>query len=228
MRFIHFFCRMLILNIDTAINKGSFCISNNCDVLFFEVNEKKNEQAGWLHYAVGAALQKTGMAPADLDAIAVSNGPGSYTGLRIGLATAKGLCYALKKPLICINTLQVMAKAVGEEAVDLICPMIDARRMEVFAAFYDKELNIFQEPFAAVLSEGSFADILEKHHVLFTGNGSAKFQPLIAKNNALFTDKNIDARNMVPLSARFFKEKVFADVAYCEPYYVKDVYIVKK
>lgn len=219
---------MLILNIDTAIHKGSFCISNNYDVLFFEINEKRNEQAGWLHQAIEEALQKAGLAPADLDAIAVSNGPGSYTGLRIGLASAKGLCYALKKPLICLNTLQVMAKAVQEEAVDLIGPMIDARRMEVFTALYNKELTIFKEPFATELSEKSFSDILEKRHVIFTGNGSAKFQPLAANNNARFADKNIDARDMVPLSVRFFKEKVFADVAYCEPYYVKDVYIVKK
>ncbi|HMR85203.1 MAG TPA: tRNA (adenosine(37)-N6)-threonylcarbamoyltransferase complex dimerization subunit type 1 TsaB [Niabella sp.] len=219
---------MLILNIDTAINKGSFCISNNCDVLFFEINEKRNEQAGWLHHAIEVALQKAGLAPADLDAIAVSNGPGSYTGLRIGLASAKGLCYALKKPLICLNTLQVMAKAVQEEAADLICPMIDARRMEVFTAFYDKDLTIFKEPFAAELSEKSFSEILEKHQVIFTGNGSIKFQPLVTNTTARFADKNIDARDMVPLSTHFFKEKVFADVAYCEPYYVKDVYIVKK
>jgi len=228
MHFIYLFCRMLILNIDTAIDKGSFCISNNCDILFFEINEKRNEQAGWLHNAVNNALQITGITAADIDAIAVSNGPGSYTGLRIGLATAKGFCYALKKPLICINTLQVMAKAVQEEAIDLVCPMIDARRMEVFAAFYDKELHIFKEPFAAELSEDSFSDILEKRHVTFTGNGSTKFQPLAAKNNAGFINKNIDARDMVALSVHFFDKKIFADVAYCEPYYVKDVYIVRK
>ncbi|GAB3414822.1 tRNA (adenosine(37)-N6)-threonylcarbamoyltransferase complex dimerization subunit type 1 TsaB [Niabella aquatica] len=219
---------MLILNIDTAIDKGSFCISNNYDVFFFEVNEKRKEQAGWLHQAVNNALQKQGIAPADLDAIAVSNGPGSYTGLRIGLAAAKGLCYALKKPLICLNTLQIMAKAVQREATDLICPMIDARRMEVFTAFYDKDLNIFREPFAAELSAGSFADILEKHHVTFTGNGSAKFQPLIDLQKARFIEKNVNACDMTALSVHFFEKKSFADVAYCEPYYVKDVYIVKK
>ncbi|MCH5600314.1 tRNA (adenosine(37)-N6)-threonylcarbamoyltransferase complex dimerization subunit type 1 TsaB [Niabella ginsengisoli] len=141
---------MLILNIDTAIDKGSICISDGLNVITFDQNEKRNEQAGWLHEAIQNAFQKTGMDMKNLDAVAVSNGPGSYTGLRIGLASAKGFCYALKKPLICINTLQIMASAVKNKAKDLICPMIDARRMEVFTAVFNKELELYQEPFARV------------------------------------------------------------------------------
>ncbi len=219
---------MLILNIDTAINIGSFCISNNNDVLAFDVNENRNEQAAWLHAAIDRTTKKNGISLQNIDAVAVSNGPGSYTGLRIGLATAKGLCYALNKPLICLNTLQIMAKAIQHETVDLVCPMIDARRMEVFTALYNKELLAIREPYAEILTVDSFSDTLKDHHITFTGNGCEKFQPIVQSPNVQFIPKNIDARDMISLSIKYFEEKSFQDVAYCEPYYVKDVYILKK
>ena len=219
---------MLILNIDTAIDKGSFCISNGLDIIAFEQNERRHEQAGWLHEAIHTTFQNAGIEIKDLDAIAVSNGPGSYTGLRIGLASAKGFCYALKKPLICVSTLQVLASAVQPFAKDLICPMIDARRMEVFTAVFDTGLKFREEPFATVLDERSFTSMLTSHHVLFTGNGAQKFTPFVnGKGNVEIRQQDIDARSMVPLSAKMFEEKNFSNVAYSEPYYVKDVYISK-
>lgn len=227
---IHFFCRMLILNLDTSLNKGSFCISSGQEILLFEVNEKRNEQAGWLHDAIQRSLKKAGLNAGDLNAVAVSNGPGSYTGLRIGLAAAKGLCYALNIPLICISTLEILAKSVQYEAIELICPMIDARRMEVFTALYDKSMQLVQKPFSVILNEERFSDILKDHFVLFTGDGSPKLSSVLkASAKAEMLVKNIDARDMVALSGKYFNEKIFQDVAYCEPYYVKDVYIsVKK
>lgn len=220
---------MLFLNIDTAIDKGSFCISRNNEVVAFEITESRNEQAGWLHEAIHHSFQQNDLDFGELDAVAVSNGPGSYTGLRIGLSTAKGLCYALNKPLICINTLQIIAAAAALEAKRYICPMIDARRMEVFTALFDKNLTLIKEPFAAILNEESFSDILKEDHIVFTGNGSEKFRSLIKNNvNAEIVQHNIDARNMIALSLKNYQEKNFSDVAYCEPYYVKDVYISKK
>ncbi len=220
---------MLLLNIDTAIDKGSFCISRNDEVVAFAMTESRNEQAGWLHQAIHDAFKQNNLNFNQLDAVAVSNGPGSYTGLRIGLSTAKGLCYALNKPLICINTLQIIAAAVELQAKRYICPMIDARRMEVFTALFDKNLTLIKEPFATILNEESFSDILKEDHIVFTGNGSEKFRPLIKDQvNAEIVLNNIDARNMVALSLKYYQEKNFSDVAYCEPYYVKDVYISKK
>ena len=193
------------------------------------MTESRNEQAGWLHEAIHHSFQQNGLDFRELDAVAVSNGPGSYTGLRIGLSTAKGLCYALNKPLICLNTLQIIAAAAESQARRYICPMIDARRMEVFTALFDKNLVPVKEPFAMILNEESFSDILKEDHIIFTGNGSGKFRSLIKDNvNAEIVERNIDARNMIDLSLKNYQEKNFSDVAYCEPYYVKDVYISKK
>ena len=220
---------MLILNIETAIEKGSFCVSKDGVVIDFDICEQRNGLAGWLHESIQASLKRNGILPEQLDAVAVSNGPGSYTGLRIGLATAKGLCYALKKPLICINTLQIMAGAVLAEAKDFICPMIDARRMEVFAAVFDMQLNTVEEPAALVLTSDYYNNILENHHITFTGNGSEKLKSLVnEKKNISFVNNTIDARSMISLSEPLFGKKIFANVAYSEPYYVKDVYISVK
>lgn len=220
---------MLLLNIDTAIDKGSFCVSRNNEVIAFDMTTSRNDQAGWLHQAMQSSFKNNNISFTELDAIAVSNGPGSYTGLRIGLSTAKGLCYALNKPLICLNTLQIIAAAAELQAKRYICPMIDARRMEVFTALFDKNLTPVKEPFATILNEESFSDILQKDHILFSGNGSEKFRSLIKDHvNAEIVETDIDARNMVALSLENYQKKNFSNVAYCEPYYVKDVYISKK
>lgn len=215
---------MPILNIDTSASTASFCISDDEKIWIYDQSQSQKGQAAWLHNAIKDAFAKINFEPALLDAIAVSNGPGSYTGLRIGLATAKGLCYALGLPLICINTLEIMASAVKSQALDLICPMIDARRMEVFTALYYNNGEIYKKPFATVLTETSFMDELESHHVLFTGNGIEKFKPLIHNNNVSFSSHIIDARHMIHISGRYFEEEKFTDVAYSEPFYIKDVY----
>lgn len=162
------------------------------------------------------------MVPAQLAAVAVSTGPGSYTGLRVGLSAAKGLCYALSIPLIGINTLQMMAAAAQENTSELLCPMIDARRMEVFTAIYDQSLQKVLPPTNMILDENSFADRLTENPILFFGNGSKKAEGIINHPNARFADVSATAENMVALAAEKFKREEFLDLAYSEPYYGKD------
>lgn len=216
---------MPILNIDTSISKASFCISDKDNIWVYRENRTGSKQTAWLHEAIRKACYEMNFELSSIDAIAVSNGPGSYTGLRIGLATAKGICYALNLPLICIGTLEIMANVAMPRAKNLICPMIDARRMEVFAAIYNKDASVYKSPFAEVLTQKSFSEILEHKSILFLGNGSEKLKPLVSHNeNATFYECEIDARNMCSLSDAYFQKKEFFDIAYSEPNYVKDVY----
>jgi len=214
----------LILNIETAIDTASVCLADGDRVLSLMKNENKKDHAAWLHPAIENLMKKITYKLQDLAAIAVSIGPGSYTGLRIGLATAKGLCYALQKPLITVNTLQVMALAATEYATDLICPMIDARRMEVFTGLFNKSLETVIEPKALVIDEKSFTEQLVKHKILFFGNGSEKFKAVCSSRNAVFKSILFDAGNMVTISDKQFTAKKFADLAYAEPLYLKEFY----
>ena len=217
----------LILNIDTAIDKASVCLGKDGELLALAENDSRNQQAAWLHEAIKNMLQSEKLPLAALDAIAVSNGPGSYTGLRIGLATAKGLCYALNKPLICLNTLEIIAMAANNDEADFICPMIDARRMEVYTALYDHALNIVLPQTTMILDNESFKDLLTENRILFAGNGSIKFKQLITNNSqALFSAVKPDAVNMLYMSENEYNSNSFADIAYAEPNYVKDVYII--
>lgn len=214
----------LLLNIDTALENASVCLAKGEAVVAFAENSVKNQTASWLHEAIKEMAGKAGITLQDIDAVAVSNGPGSYTGLRIGLATAKGLCYALQIPLICINTLTLMASAVKDKAEEFIVPMIDARRMEVFTALFDKELNIIKQPEATILSPESYADILTNHKVLFTGDGTVKFKSIVTAPTASFIEGKVNALNMLGLSQQRFEQQMFNDLAYTEPFYIKNVY----
>ena len=168
---------------------------------------------------------------AELDAIAVSKGPGSYTGLRIGVSTAKGLCYALDKPLIAVNTLLAMANEVNRQnhSQALLCPMIDARRMEVYTALYDGELNELEKTSAKILEENSFDETLNQKQVLFFGNGADKFMALkTGVANAVFIDNITPSAWSVGLLAnQAFLRGDFEDVAYFEPFYLKDFVATK-
>jgi len=212
----------ILLNIDTAVETASVCLSDNAEVIELLVNENHKDHALWLHTAINDSVNRAGMTIAGLDAVAITIGPGSYTGLRIGLATAKGLCYALKIPLICINTLQMMANAVKNEKADLICPVIDARRMEVFAAIYDNSLEEIVKPFSMIIVKDSFADFLATRKMIFCGNGSKKLQNVLCHSNAIFSDNVATAANLAILSSTCFQQKKFADIAYTEPFYLKE------
>jgi len=214
----------LILNIDTAIEAASVCLSRDAAVLSIVKNEKQKDQAAWLHLAIKEVFEKNALELKTIDAIAVTGGPGSYTGLRIGMATVKGICFALAKPMIILNTLQVMANAAKNEDADLLCPMIDARRMEVFTAMYSKDLQTIKEPSVIIVHEKSFDEELANHKICFFGNGSNKFQSIKKNEKAFFSLIDTDASHMVSLSEDKFRQKEFADLAYAEPLYLKEFY----
>lgn len=211
-----------ILNIDTAVQSASVCLAENERVVALSVNPSQKDQASWLHIAIKNLLAEQNITIQQLEAIAVSAGPGSYTGLRVGMATAKGLCYALNIPLITINTLKMMAKAAQGVEAELLCPMIDARRMEVFAALFDQNLKEILASTNIILDETSFKELMNKHVVCFFGNGSTKFQPIAQSPNAVFVDLEANAEHMVALSYQQFRSGTFADLAYTEPNYGKD------
>ena len=217
----------LLLNIDTALETGSVCLCKNGTIIGSSVNHRQHDHAAWLHPAIHELLVNHKLEASHLDAIAVTIGPGSYTGLRIGLSAAKGLCYALGKPLITVGTLEVLASLVVDEADQLICPVIDARRMEIFTAIYNKALQLISEPGAMVLLQDSFSDILKDQKVLFCGNAVTKMQTVIESPNASFTNKNFTALHLAPLAYQRFNVGSFADLAYTEPLYLKEFYFLQ-
>jgi tRNA threonylcarbamoyladenosine biosynthesis protein TsaB len=214
----------LLLNIDTAEGIASVCLSDHAEVITIAVNEDQKDHAAWLHMAIQSILKDSGARLDDIKAIAVNIGPGSYTGLRIGLSATKGLCYALNIPLITIGSLKLIASAAKNENADLICPMIDARRMEVFTALYDNSLTEISPPEAIIINEMSFLSSLTEHKMVFCGSGSKKLQKIMTHSNALFISTKSSAANMPGLAHRSYVEKNFAELAYTEPLYIKEFY----
>ena len=214
----------LILNIDTAVNAASVCLAKDGHVMALVKNEHQKDHAAWLHVAIKDVFTMNALRMTSVDAVGVTEGPGSYTGLRIGMATAKGICYALNKPLITLNTLLVMAYAAMEEHTDLLCPMIDARRMDVFTALYTKDLAIVKKPMAITLKETSFDTELSASTICFFGNGADKFGKIINNPRAIFRNHGFDASSMIHLSEMKVQQKEYADLAYAEPVYLKEFY----
>lgn len=212
----------IILNIDTAVQTASVCLSQEKKILGLKINPSQKDHAAWLQPAIQELMQESQLNFQQLSAIAVSAGPGSYTGLRVGMATAKGLCYALNLPLIAINTLQIIAAAVNDNSTDFICPMIDARRMEVFTALFDHSLKEIVPSSNQIVDENFFHDWLKKYRILFCGNGSFKFKNISNHPNSFFKDVNATAENMISLSLEKLDSKEFADLAYSEPFYGKE------
>jgi tRNA threonylcarbamoyladenosine biosynthesis protein TsaB len=197
-------------------------LANNEQIIAVAENPAEKESAAWLHVAIRDLLQQANYQPRQLDAIAISAGPGSYTGLRVGMAAAKGLCYALSIPLITINTLQMMAAAVTHPTTNLLCPMIDARRMEVFTALYNTSLAEVMPSTNLILDEQSFSEWLHQNTVAFFGNGSEKAATVIQHPNASFVSVKANAADMISLAVKKFVSGQFADLAYSEPFYGKD------
>jgi tRNA threonylcarbamoyladenosine biosynthesis protein TsaB len=214
----------LILNIDSSVETASICLSDNGIAVQSAENNNHKDHSAWLQPAVKQVLETAGVSLQSLQAIAVSIGPGSYTGLRIGLSTAKGLCYGLKIPLITVNTLEIMAAAITSDEADFVCPMIDARRMEVFTAVYKKNLEPILPPCALILQKDTFNDLLVSSKIIFTGNGSDKFQAITTSANAIFKSIHLHASLLVKFSHNRFHTGEFADLAYAEPLYIKDFY----
>jgi len=217
----------IILNIDTASEKAHVSFGHDGVVLHCIFSESQKEHASFLQSAVLELTKITGIRLADIDAVAVTAGPGSYTGLRVGMASAKGLCYALKKPLIAMNTLEVLTVSAiqlfpeTDEPV-LFCPMIDARRMEVFTAVYKKDLTEYMKPTALILDELSFAKELSLSEIIFFGTGAEKWGSICNHPNAVFKTVPLVPEAMSKFSSKLFFQGLFTDLAYSEPFYLKE------
>lgn len=224
----------LILNIESSTTMCSVALGLDGECIALEEVNEGYSHAEKLAPFVDLVLKSAGRSVQELDAISVSKGPGSYTGLRIGVSLAKGLCFGLEKPLIAIPTLQHLClnEAVRKELNylkdALLCPMLDARRMEVYTAVYDVGLLAVKEVHALVLEPDSFQDLLEREGLIFFGNGSQKFQEIVESKSAYFVE-NVwpSAANMVALSEQKFNLGQVEDVAYFEPFYLKDFIATK-
>lgn len=217
----------LIFHIETATDVCSVCIAEDGKLLGTEETSIKNSHASMLHVLTDKLLKRLGIAYNRLDAFAVSMGPGSYTGLRIGVAAAKGFCFALNKPLIAVPTLEaITAHFISRTETlpeALFCPMIDARRMEVYTAVFNQHLEMVAPVSATILDPNSFLDILAERTVYFFGDGAPKFSQIISHKNAIFFNKfSTSSAGLINPALRAWKAGKFCDLAYFEPFYLKD------
>lgn len=225
------------LLIDTAGPHAFTAICRDGRIIAERSNSEQKEHASFLQPAIAALLAETGMNWKDLHAISVSNGPGSYTGLRVGLAAAKGLCFAQNIPLLCLSTLEIMAEAAisayrdefGDPGDALFVPMIDARRMEVYTAAYTKDRVELSPPQALILELNSYSELLDAHKVHFFGNGAPKWQNIANHPQAAFISLLPGlAEAMCRLTGAYYDNAAFADVAYSEPFYIKSFHDTRK
>ena len=212
-----------ILHIETSTKNCSVSIANNGKLFSLkEINTGDYSHAEMLHPLINEALLESKLTIKDIEAIAVGKGPGSYTGLRIGVSAAKGLCFANDIPLISINSLEILAQSITIDS-GLIIPMIDARRLEVYAAIYDKNLNTVRETKAEIIDSHSFLDELQNQKVYFLGDGAKKCKEIILHENAVFIENVFpSAKKMATISYHKFKNESTEDVAYFEPFYLKN------
>jgi tRNA threonylcarbamoyladenosine biosynthesis protein TsaB len=211
-----------ILNIETATKNCSVALAKDGKtILCKEIAEEGYSHAERLHVFIEEIIKEAGITYQDISAIAVSQGPGSYTGLRIGVSAAKGLCYALGIPLIAVDTLQVLASQ-AKVSNGLIIPMLDARRMEVYSAIFTPNFESRRAVQAEIITENSFSDFTDKLH--FVGDCAEKCKPVLSKENHFFLEeiKYPSAKEMSLLSFEKHQKNDFVDVAYFEPYYLKD------
>ncbi|AVR45334.1 tRNA (adenosine(37)-N6)-threonylcarbamoyltransferase complex dimerization subunit type 1 TsaB [Christiangramia fulva] len=213
----------IILCLETATTNCSVGIAENGELIAVrEDNNKNYSHAEKLHVFIDEALKEAGLKPEDLEAVAVSKGPGSYTGLRIGVSAAKGLCFALGIPLISIPTLDLLAHKI-KDAKGFIIPMIDARRMEVYSAVFDKNYQQLRETKAQILEEASFEQYLSEKEVHFIGNGVLKFEEISKHPNAIFHKSQFPSvTEMGKMAEEKYQKSDTEDVAYFEPYYLKN------
>jgi tRNA threonylcarbamoyladenosine biosynthesis protein TsaB len=216
-----------ILNIETATKNCSVSLAKDGETITCkEIAEQGYSHAEKLHVFIDEIIKEAKISMSDLHAVAVSQGPGSYTGLRIGVSAAKGLCYALDIPLIAVDTLTSLVNQVKQDD-GFIVPMIDARRMEVFSAIFNSNKEMIREVQAEILTEESFANHSEK--IYFIGDSSEKSKPVLSQSNFIFLDEIVfpSANEMSAISFAKFQNKDFVDVAYFEPYYLKDFMFAK-
>lgn len=222
----------LFLHIETATQTCSIALSSKTQLLALAETHSANSHSSLISTYIEKVCTDASIELKDIEAVCVSKGPGSYTGLRIGVSAAKGICFALDKPLISLGTLQIMANTflLSEEFTrlkpdfeTLLCPMIDARRMEVYCGLFDLSLNEVKEVDAVVIDTNSFGDILNHKKIVFLGDGAAKCKEQILHPNALFIENfHTSARGMVSLTSTKYEKALFENLAYFEPYYLKE------
>ena len=214
-----------ILHLDTTTKKCSVALAQDGELMIQkELLSEEFSHSEQLHPFIEEVLKESGLKSSSLSAIAISKGPGSYTGLRIGVAAAKGLCFALDLPLIALNTLEIMVQPYEVSPYSFIIPMLDARRMEVYTAIFDETKKWIQETMAEVLTENTFTSIVNEQSCLIIGDGAIKFKTLHPKINASYTNEihYPVAKDMITLAWKKFNAKEFEDLAYFEPFYLKD------
>lgn len=215
---------MHLLHLETATTVCSVALSRNNELLFERELNEANRHAEVLTVFCRELIQEAGLSFSQLDGVCVSKGPGSYTGLRIGVSAAKGFCYALNIPLLAVNTLESLAEGMRLYAPGnaLLCPMLDARRMEVYCALYNLERKEITPTAPVIIDVESFSDILQHQPVLFAGDGMPKCRDLLQQHpNAYFANCLPAARNMIHGAVERFKTKQFEDLAWFEPFYLK-------
>lgn len=221
----------LLLMIDCAGEQASVHLGTASKCIGSSYNNLQKDHAGWVHQAIENLLQQCGKTMNDLGAVAVTEGPGSYTGLRVGMSTAKGICYALQLPLIVVNSLKLIAanaiRESGDDKERLYIPMIDARRMEVFAAAYDGSLLEVMVPQAVVLLTDSFSELGGSSTLVFTGSGAAKWMKVCSLENAVEVQQEMSGQTFLEMALEKLKQHDFADLAYAEPFYLKEFYTGK-
>jgi tRNA threonylcarbamoyladenosine biosynthesis protein TsaB len=217
----------LILHIETSTETCSVALSRGTECIAVRENHEGRNHATLLTPFIEEVLKEKNMTVKDLNAVSISSGPGSYTGLRIGLSTAKGLCYGADIPLIAVPTLHAMTSGfIRQQRIAkpaLFCPMIDARRMEVYTAIFDNTGNQIEAVSAEIITENSFLQKLEENTVYFFGNGASKCSKTVKHPNAIFMDDfKLSAGYMIQDAVNACNEKKFENVAYFEPFYLKD------
>ncbi len=222
----------LILNIESSITSCTVALANGGILLKngFEFTNDEQKSSSHLTILIDTVLRKTNTIAQQIDAVAVSKGPGSYTGLRIGVSTAKGFAFAIEKPLVAVSTLDIMLLALTEKLKNelntenyLFCPLIDARRMEVYTALFTPDYKMVREIKAEIIDNNSFSELLNNNKIIFFGNGMAKCKEVIKHQNAVFVDDiEPSAQYMINWSENYFNNNSFVDLAYFEPFYLKD------
>ncbi len=220
----------MILCLETATPVCSVALNESCCTIALRESDKQNAHSEKITNFIREVMETASIGYHQLDAVAVSQGPGSYTGLRIGVSTAKGICYAADLPLMAIDTLEAMAYGMkakfGNQVTenDLLIPMIDARRMEVYASVFDANLQKIEDTAALIIDENSFADLRKDHHLWLFGDGAPKLKQLFENqpNITIIDGFKPSAAFMLPLADKALREQRFVDVAYFEPFYLKD------
>jgi len=219
----------IILNIETATKNCSVSLTKKGHIIASkELNDGAYSHGENLHVFIENLISESKMTFSDIEAIAVSKGPGSFTGLRIGVSSAKGLCFSLEIPLIAVDTLASLARSIEVKRNETIIPLLDARRMEVYSAVFDADYVKIRETKAEIIDENSFKEYLQEGKVYFLGDGAEKCKEILTHKNAIFLDGYFpSAKQMITVSHKRYQENDFEDVAYFEPFYLKDFLITK-